>query len=205
MHERPIGDLVDALRGLGCTVEDLGQPGYPPLRITGPDTAPGPPIRVRGDVSSQFLTALLMALPLVAQRDMVIEVVGELISKPYIEITLNLLARFGIAGAARRLAALHHSRRQPAAHARGAVHVEGRRVGGVLLHRAGRHCRHAGCALAHRGRGQRGPAGRRALCRLRTGHGRVRPHGPQLPSRCAAAPGRSRRSTSTAWPSPTPP
>ena len=55
------------------------------------------PIRVRGDVSSQFLTALLLALPLAAtQRDIVIEVVGELISKPYIEITLNLLARFGI-------------------------------------------------------------------------------------------------------------
>ena len=101
MHERPIGDLVDALRPLGCTVEDLGQPGYPPLRLSG--TAGGTlaterPIRVRGDVSSQFLTALLLALPLVAdQRDVVIEVDGELISKPYIEITLNLLARFGIA------------------------------------------------------------------------------------------------------------
>jgi len=101
MHERPIGDLVDALRPLGCTVEDLGQPGYPPLRVTGRpggqlDTAH--PIRVRGDVSSQFLTALLLALPLVAESaDIVIEVEGELISKPYIEITLNLLARFGIA------------------------------------------------------------------------------------------------------------
>ena len=97
MHERPIGDLVDALRALGCTVDYLGQPGFPPLRIGQPALHLDRPIPVRGDVSSQFLTALLMALPLVAQRDIVIEVVGELISKPYIEITLNLLARFGIA------------------------------------------------------------------------------------------------------------
>ena len=101
MHERPIGDLVDALRTLGCSVEDLGQPGYPPLRLTGQlggrlHTAT--PIHVRGDVSSQFLTALLMALPLAAaEADVVIQVDGELISKPYVEITLNLLARFGIA------------------------------------------------------------------------------------------------------------
>jgi len=101
MHERPIGDLVDALRPLGCTVEDLGQPGYPPLRVSG--AAGGhlnnhEPIRVRGDVSSQFLTALLLALPLASgEREITIDVVGELISKPYIEITLNLLARFGVA------------------------------------------------------------------------------------------------------------
>ncbi len=100
MHERPIGDLVDALRPLGCQIEELGQAGYPPLRLNG--TAGGrlhtaQPIRVRGDVSSQFLTALLMALPLATtDGDVVIEVVGELISKPYIEITLKLLARFGI-------------------------------------------------------------------------------------------------------------
>jgi len=101
MHERPIGDLVDALRPLGCTIEDLGTPGYPPLRLRG--SAGGRlalerPIRVRGDVSSQFLTALLLALPLAAgERDLVVEVDGELISKPYVEITVNLLARFGIA------------------------------------------------------------------------------------------------------------
>ncbi len=100
MHERPIGDLVAALRPLGCTIEDLGQPGYPPLRLVGTagdqlNTAQ--PIRVRGDVSSQFLTALLMALPLATEAgDVVIDVVGELISQPYIDITLNLLARFGI-------------------------------------------------------------------------------------------------------------
>jgi 3-phosphoshikimate 1-carboxyvinyltransferase len=100
MHERPIGDLVDALRQLGCTVEDLGQPGYPPLRLRGEPggtLALGQPIRVRGDVSSQFLTALLLALPLVAKAAPVTVVVdGELISKPYVEITLNMLARFGI-------------------------------------------------------------------------------------------------------------
>jgi len=118
MHERPIGDLVDALRGLGCAIDDLGHPGYPPLRLRGPSAlALDAPVRVRGDVSSQFLTALLLALPLVAGfeapnppegaspargdpapgRDIRIEVIGELISKPYIEITLALLARFGIA------------------------------------------------------------------------------------------------------------
>ncbi|PKO30460.1 MAG: bifunctional 3-phosphoshikimate 1-carboxyvinyltransferase/cytidylate kinase [Betaproteobacteria bacterium HGW-Betaproteobacteria-9] len=127
MHERPIGDLVDALRQLGCPVDCLGQEGYPPLRLgngTPQTLALDQPIRVRGDVSSQFLTALLLALPLVATnhaptlgtgvsslppegavpswgglatgRDIVIEVVGELISRPYIEITLNLLERFGV-------------------------------------------------------------------------------------------------------------
>ena len=99
MHERPIGDLVDALTQLGCQVDYLGNPGYPPLQIhpVALDALQlDAPIRVRGDVSSQFLTALLLALPLAARRDIVIDVVGELISKPYIEITLNLLARFGI-------------------------------------------------------------------------------------------------------------
>jgi 3-phosphoshikimate 1-carboxyvinyltransferase len=100
MHERPIGDLVDALRQLGCPVTCLGEAGYPPLRL-----GDGQPkhlqidaaVRVRGDVSSQFLTALLLALPLVARsQDVVIDVVGELISRPYIDITLNLLARFGV-------------------------------------------------------------------------------------------------------------
>lgn len=105
MHERPIGDLVDALRALGCPIDCLGQEGYPPLRLQGP--APlrlDAPVQVRGDVSSQFLTALLLALPLVAAggpdgvgaRDIVIEVTGELISKPYVQITLDLLARFGV-------------------------------------------------------------------------------------------------------------
>jgi len=97
MHERPIGDLVDALRQLGCQVDYLGQEGFPPLRIGRPKLHITEPICVRGDVSSQFLTALLMALPLAAEeQDITIQVMGELISKPYIEITLNLLTRFGI-------------------------------------------------------------------------------------------------------------
>ncbi|HCE94452.1 MAG: cytidylate kinase [Burkholderiales bacterium GWA2_64_37] len=101
MHERPIGDLVDALRQLGCQIDYLGNDGYPPLRIAHANGVPAlalaAPIRVRGDVSSQFLTALLMALPLAAgTQNIVIDVVGELISKPYIAITLQLLARFGI-------------------------------------------------------------------------------------------------------------
>ncbi len=97
MHERPIGDLVDALRQLGCAITYLGVDGFPPMCIGEPALKLDAPVKVRGDVSSQFLTALLMALPLVAKKDIVIEVVGELISRPYIEITLNLLARFGIA------------------------------------------------------------------------------------------------------------
>jgi len=96
MHERPIGDLVDALRQLGCCIDYLGHDGFPPLHIGMPVLSVEAPIQVRGDVSSQFLTALLMSLPLVAKQDIVIEVVGELISRPYIEITLNLLARFGV-------------------------------------------------------------------------------------------------------------
>ena len=96
MHERPIADLVDALRQLGCQIDYLANDGFPPLRIGRPQLLLDVPIQVRGDVSSQFLTALLMALPLVARKDIVIDVVGELISRPYIEITLNLLTRFGV-------------------------------------------------------------------------------------------------------------
>jgi 3-phosphoshikimate 1-carboxyvinyltransferase len=101
MHERPIGDLVDALRQLGCGVDCLGTDGYPPLALhgqAGGTLRTGQAIRVRGDVSSQFLTALLLALPLASEvGPVVVAVEGELISKPYVEITLNLLARFGIA------------------------------------------------------------------------------------------------------------
>jgi 3-phosphoshikimate 1-carboxyvinyltransferase len=100
MHERPIGDLVDALRPLGCVIDYTGVDGFPPLQLGDGATHAlnlDAPIRVRGDVSSQFLTGLLQAMCLVAgDRDIVIEVVGELISKPYIAITLNLLARFGV-------------------------------------------------------------------------------------------------------------
>ncbi|MFH2139644.1 MAG: bifunctional 3-phosphoshikimate 1-carboxyvinyltransferase/cytidylate kinase [Pseudomonadota bacterium] len=94
MHERPIGDLVDALRQLGARIEYLGNEGFPPLRIS-PSKLAGDTSQVRGDVSSQFLTGLLMALPLLG-RTVKVEVVGELISKPYIEITLAMMARFGV-------------------------------------------------------------------------------------------------------------
>ena len=94
MHERPIGDLVDALRKLGARIDYLGQEGFPPLKIHPAELA-GDTTEVRGNVSSQFLTGLLMALPL-RQRNTTIEVVGELISKPYIDITLAMLRRFGV-------------------------------------------------------------------------------------------------------------
>src|SRR5260221_7133132 len=95
MHERPIGDLVDALRGLGADIRYLGNEGYPPLEIRPAILGSSAKVEVRGDVSSQFLTALLIALPL-AGRQITIEVVGELISKPYVDITLNLVRRFGV-------------------------------------------------------------------------------------------------------------
>lgn len=95
MHERPIGDLVDALRQAGAQVEYVQNTGFPPLKISAATLNLNNAIKIRGDVSSQFLTALLMALPLTKQKAS-IEVVGELISKPYIEITLNLMAKFGV-------------------------------------------------------------------------------------------------------------
>jgi 3-phosphoshikimate 1-carboxyvinyltransferase len=95
MHERPIGDLVDALAQAGAHIEYLGNKGFPPLKISPAKIQSSQSIKIRGDVSSQFLTALLMALPLTGQS-FKIEVIGELISKPYIEITLNLMARFGV-------------------------------------------------------------------------------------------------------------
>jgi 3-phosphoshikimate 1-carboxyvinyltransferase len=95
MHERPIGDLVNGLRQIGADVRYTGSEGFPPLHILPADIRPGGVVRVRGDVSSQFLTALLMALPLTGVET-VVEVVGELISKPYIGITLDLMERFGV-------------------------------------------------------------------------------------------------------------
>jgi 3-phosphoshikimate 1-carboxyvinyltransferase len=95
MHERPIGDLVDALRSLGADIAYAGVDGYPPLAIAPAAIRHGGVVAIRGDISSQFLTALLMALPLTGGAAE-IEVVGELISKPYVEITLNLMHRFGV-------------------------------------------------------------------------------------------------------------
>lgn len=95
MHERPIADLVSSLRQIGADIEYLGCDGFPPLQIRPAVIHGGGVVKIRGDVSSQFLTALLMALPITGVETTV-EVVGELISKPYIDITLRLMAQFGV-------------------------------------------------------------------------------------------------------------
>jgi len=121
MHERPIRDLVDALRGLGADVRYLGAEGFPPLEI-GPGALAGPvAARVRGGVSSQYVTALLMALPLVGGGTIAIE--GELVSKPYVEITVAMMRRFGVPATR----AGWSSVTVPAARYRspGEIHVEG--------------------------------------------------------------------------------
>ncbi len=95
MHERPIGDLVDALKALGAKISYLGAAGYPPLAIHPGTIQAGAAVNVRGDVSSQFLTAMLMSLPLLGARS-VVKVIGDLVSKPYVDITLNMMRRFGV-------------------------------------------------------------------------------------------------------------
>ena len=94
MEERPIGDLVDALLEAGADIKYLKNEGYPPLHIAG-KTLQGGKLSVDGSVSSQFLTALLMAAPLFSE-DTVISIKGELVSKPYIDITLDTMAKFGV-------------------------------------------------------------------------------------------------------------
>lgn len=94
MYERPIGDLLAPLRQLGADIEELGTPGYPPLHVHGKGLSGGT-VQIDGTVSSQFLTALLMIAPL-ASGPVEIEVVGDLVSKPYIEITLEIMQRFGV-------------------------------------------------------------------------------------------------------------
>lgn len=95
MHERPIKDLVDALLQLNAAITYLNEEGYPPLRISPSEIIINGSVKIRGDISSQFLTALLMAIPL-TKKEVSIEIVGDLISKPYIDITLNLMNRFGV-------------------------------------------------------------------------------------------------------------
>jgi 3-phosphoshikimate 1-carboxyvinyltransferase len=98
MHERPIADLVDALRQLGANITYLGNAGFPPLEIKPADTHPANRINhvtVKGNVSSQFLTGLLMALPLTT-KESIVDVSGTLISQPYIQLTLAQMRLFGI-------------------------------------------------------------------------------------------------------------
>ena len=124
MHERPIGDLVDALNAVGARIRYTGNAGFPPLHIQRGQVHPER-MQVRGNVSSQFLTALLMAAPLMARdQALTIDVIGELISKPYIEITLNLMQRYGVtverdAWASFRIAPGQHYTSP------GTIHVEG--------------------------------------------------------------------------------
>jgi 3-phosphoshikimate 1-carboxyvinyltransferase len=99
MHERPIGDLVDALRSLGCDVRYLANEKFPPLAIGRGGARAGGRIGIRGDVSSQFLSALLMALPLAkgsVKAATTVKVDGPLISRPYVAITTSLMRRFGV-------------------------------------------------------------------------------------------------------------
>ncbi len=98
MHQRPIGDLVDALRQLGAEITYLGNEGFPPLEIN-PARIHAGMVTVKGNVSSQFLTGLLLASPLsapVTGETLTVAVTGELISRPYVELTMALMARFGV-------------------------------------------------------------------------------------------------------------
>jgi hypothetical protein len=111
MHERPIGDLVDALRQLGCHIDYTGQQGFPPLHIGTPSLQLDAPIQVRGDVSSQFLTALLIAAGSAPRhRD---RGGGRVDFASLYRHHLKPAGAIWRASPARRLAALCHSRRQP--------------------------------------------------------------------------------------------
>jgi len=94
MKERPIGHLVDALRSAGADIAYLETEGYPPLKITA-DGLKGGEVAIDGTISSQFLTALLIAAPM-AEEDMHIRIVGELVSRPYIDMTLDIMKCFGV-------------------------------------------------------------------------------------------------------------
>ena len=94
MHQRPIRDLVDTLRQLGADIIYLGNQGFPPLEIKAANIHASPVV-VRGDISSQYLTSLLIASPLIGET-LTIEVIGTLISRPYVELTLGLMVRFGV-------------------------------------------------------------------------------------------------------------
>ena len=95
MHERPIKDLVDSLIDIGAEIDYIENPGYPPLKISPGNIICDKNIKIKGNVSSQYLTSLLIAAPL-SNQDLKIQIIGNLISKPYIDITLRLLDQFGI-------------------------------------------------------------------------------------------------------------
>ena len=95
MHERPIKDLVDALEQMGSSIRYEKNHGYPPITINNSSIEILEPIQIKGDISSQYLTALLIAGP-ISNNEFNIEVIGDLISKPYIDITLKLLTKFNI-------------------------------------------------------------------------------------------------------------
>ncbi|HEY6599748.1 MAG TPA: 3-phosphoshikimate 1-carboxyvinyltransferase, partial [Pseudomonadales bacterium] len=94
MAQRPIADLVDALRAIGASINYLGGDGFPPLEIHGTGLRGGP-VTMRGNVSSQFLTSLMLAAPL-AQAPVVVTIDGEQVSKPYLDLTIDLMRRFGV-------------------------------------------------------------------------------------------------------------
>ncbi|HVQ24906.1 MAG TPA: bifunctional 3-phosphoshikimate 1-carboxyvinyltransferase/cytidylate kinase, partial [Planctomycetota bacterium] len=95
MHERPIGDLVDALVAAGAQIDYLEKPGFPPLNILPRMPITMPTIRIRAEVSSQFVSAVLMALPWTGSGARV-EITGELVSSPYVNLTLGLMKLFGV-------------------------------------------------------------------------------------------------------------
>ena len=95
MCERPIGILVDALRSLGADISYLNQDGYPPMQLNGFSFQGKREISIRGDVSSQFISAILMVAPLLPDG-LKLQITGALGSKPYIEMTLAQMKHFGI-------------------------------------------------------------------------------------------------------------
>ena len=95
MCERPIGILVDALRSLGADIQYLNQEGYPPMELKGFNFSGNNHLQIRGDVSSQYISALLMIAPLLPEG-LVLKITGELGSKPYIEMTLKQMEAFGV-------------------------------------------------------------------------------------------------------------
>ena len=94
MRERPINHLVEALKQLGASIEYLGEENCPPLRVIG-GSIRGGKVEIKGDISSQYLTSLLLALPL-APKDSEVSVIGEQVSKPYLDLTLDIMSKFGV-------------------------------------------------------------------------------------------------------------